>query len=120
MAKQVEEPKTAEWSRSQLYRGVAELALLLLLKDARRYGLELLDRLKAETGVEIADGTIYPLLHRLERQGLVAAEWVNDTPNGRPRKYYAATGAGRDRLEDMLADWRQLAAAFEKLAKGNP
>ncbi|HRC85263.1 MAG TPA: PadR family transcriptional regulator [Thermoanaerobaculia bacterium] len=105
--------------RSQLIKGLSEMALLCVLRGGPRYGLELLERLHEEAGLEVADGTIYPLLHRLERAGLVAADWRTDTDNGRPRKYYAPTPSGEAELATMLAEWRALRAKLDRLTDGD-
>ena len=110
-------PDSADAHRSQLYKGVTEVALLLLLKERAHYGLELLDRLN-RAAIDVADGTIYPVLHRLERQELIRSEWVTETPNGRPRRYYAPTSAGLTRLEEMLNEWRRLSASLSHLIEG--
>ena len=85
------------------------MALLALLRERPHYGLEILDRLAGEAGLQLADGTIYPLLHRLERAKLVRAEWrLEDEAGSRPRKYYALTPLGAAELNTMLDEWRRL------------
>lgn len=98
--------------RAQLLKGLAELALLSVLKGRPHYGLEILDRLRGEAGLGLAEGTIYPLLHRLERAGLTKAEWRIEAEGARPRKYYALTPKGRAELESQSADWRRISAAL--------
>lgn len=98
--------------RAQLLKGVAELALLSLLAERACYGLEILDRLRAGAGLDVAEGTIYPLLHRLERAGLVSAEWRLESEGTRPRKYYALTPAGVTELAAQSAEWRKLSAGL--------
>jgi PadR family transcriptional regulator PadR len=67
----------------------------------------MLDRLRSEAALPIAEGTIYPLLHRLERAGMVAAEW-RIHGSERPRKYYALTPAGVTERDVQLREWRRL------------
>jgi PadR family transcriptional regulator PadR len=110
--------RTPEQARAQLYKGLAELALLRLLQDASLYGLEILDRIRDEAGIDIASGTLYPLLHRLERQGLIASDWQLVDAASHPRKYYALTAAGRRELSIHLADWRALSARFHAFLDG--
>jgi PadR family transcriptional regulator PadR len=98
--------------QAQLLKGLGELALLSLLKDRSHYGLEILERLRAEAGVELAEGTIYPLLHRLAKSGLVEAEWRLDQPDARPRKYYALSKRGEAELAALLGEWRKLSGAL--------
>jgi PadR family transcriptional regulator, regulatory protein PadR len=98
--------------QAQLLKGLGELALLSMLKDRPHYGLEILERLRAEAGVELAAGTIYPLLHRLAKSGLVSAEWRLDQPDARPRKYYALSPRGEAELAALLGEWRKLSGAL--------
>lgn len=97
-----------EGRKTQLLKGLAELALLSLLRDAPLYGLEILDRLRSDAGLQLAEGAIYPLLHRLEKAGLTKAQWRIEEDAARPRKYYALTEQGRAELEAQLADWREI------------
>jgi PadR family transcriptional regulator, regulatory protein PadR len=76
---------TGKWE-VQLRKGSIELATLAVLWPGRLYGLEMLRRLEHCAGMIVAEGTIYPLLGRLERGGLIEAEWV-ETGLGHPRKY---------------------------------
>src|SRR3954469_16273436 len=81
--------------------------ILSILHDGESYGYALLQRVRALSGgtVEWTDGMLYPVLHRLEAQGHVAARWgVSET--GRRRKYYALRGAGRQALADQKEQWR--------------
>lgn len=101
-----------ESKRAQMLKGVAELALLSLLKDRAHFGLEILERLRRDAGVMLAEGAIYPLLHRLEKAGLTRAEWRLDDDGARPRKYYALTDTGRAELASQVADWRRLSQSL--------
>ena len=94
--------------QTQILKGLVELALLSLLEERPHYGLDILDRLRAEAGLGLAEGTVYPLLHRLERGGLTQAEWRLDDEGTHPRKYYALTKSGRAELVKQVAEWRQL------------
>ncbi len=100
--------------RAQLLKGLAELALMSLLDEAPRYGLEILDALRRDAGLALAEGTIYPLLHRLERAKLTRAEWRLDEAGARPRKYYALTKQGRTELARQLAEWKQVSTSLGK------
>jgi PadR family transcriptional regulator PadR len=100
--------------QSQVLKGLGELALLSLLQERAHYGLEILERLRSEAGVELAEGTIYPMLYRLEKSDRVRSEWQIDEAGARPRKYYAITGEGRRDLKTQVAEWRRLASALGK------
>ncbi|HEX8569062.1 MAG TPA: PadR family transcriptional regulator [Caulobacteraceae bacterium] len=105
------QPEDAQ-SSAQWVRAVSEVALLSILGERPHYGLEILDRLRSEAALQIAEGTIYPLLHRLERAGLVSAEWSISEAE-RPRKYYALTPAGARELEAQLREWGRLSRRLE-------
>jgi PadR family transcriptional regulator PadR len=98
----------------QLRKGCVELATLATLWSGRLYGLEMLRRLEYCSGLVVAEGTIYPLLARLERAGLIQAEWV-ETGLGHPRKYYTLTALGVRRAMEMSRLWSNFAASFEQL-----
>jgi PadR family transcriptional regulator, regulatory protein PadR len=100
--------KSPDSRRTQMYKGVLELALLSLLKDGAQYGLKILDALRDEAGLDLAEGTLYPLLHRLEKAGLIAAEWRLELAASHPRKYYGLTDAGASELSEQSAAWLDL------------
>jgi PadR family transcriptional regulator PadR len=97
--------------QEQLRRGTLELAVLLAIAPARRYGLEILRHLEFADLV-LAEGTIYPLLARLEKDGLLESEWV-EGEGPRPRKYYQLTPNGRARMKRMCAEFRAVAEGIE-------
>ncbi len=98
----------------QLRRGTLDLAILLSVASGPRYGLEIIQHLEAFTDLVVAEGTIYPILGRLTREGLLASTWVEgEAPH--PRKYYALTRTGGQRLHDMKAAWREYAAKIDRL-----
>ena len=88
----------------ELRRGTVVLACLALL-DEPRYGYSLLETLDA-AGVQVDGNTLYPLLRRLEKQGLLRSEW--NTEESRPRKFYRVTDQGRTVLDGMVAEWSVL------------
>jgi len=90
--------------REQLRRGGLDLAILLSVASGPRYGLEIIRYLEESTDLVVTEGTIYPILGRLTRDGLVSAEWVTgEGPH--PRKYYRLTDRGRRQLDEMLEHW---------------
>jgi PadR family transcriptional regulator PadR len=107
---------STERLRRELARGTVELAMLAVLGSRRRYGYELLTVLNDLTGgvPEIKEGTLYPLLHRLEDAGYIESTWETHerTP---PRKYYALTTAGRSQLATLRREWAQLVAGMDHL-----
>ena len=101
-----------DW-QEQLRRGTLELAVLLVIAPAPRYGLEILRHLEFADLV-LAEGTIYPLLARLEREGLLQARWV-EGEGPRPRKYYQLTPAGRTRMKKMSDEFRAVTAGIDRM-----
>ena len=102
----------------ELKRGSLELIVLHLLAPGEAYGYEIVAKLTAETNgaLEITDGTLYPVLYRLERGGFVAVRW--ETPErGVPRKYYRLTPAGHDELDRLTYEWTTFAKAMTRLLK---
>jgi PadR family transcriptional regulator, regulatory protein PadR len=95
----------------ELRRGVVVLATLSQLRSAR-YGYELRQAL-AEQGMPIEEGTLYPLLRRLEAQGLLRSEWKID--DGPPRRYYALNADGRKLLRKLTESWRGMNLAMDRL-----
>jgi len=111
------EERHTESRQAQLLKGLVELALLSLLDEGPRYGLEILDTLRHDAGLALAEGTIYPLLHRLEKAKLTRSEWRLDQEGARPRKYYALTARGTHELARKLSEWRQLNKSLEGFLK---
>lgn len=98
----------------QLRRGGLDLAILASVSSGPRYGLAIIQHLEAFTDLVVTEGTIYPILGRLTREGLLASSWVeNESPH--PRKYYRLTPAGGQRLAAMTAEWRTFADKIERL-----
>lgn len=102
--------------RRELARGTAELAVLSVLGAHRRYGYELLKVLQqaGEGALDVREGTLYPLLHRLEDAGHVTATWEAEG-RARPRKYYALTPEGRTYLALLHAEWSGLVDGMRRL-----
>ena len=95
----------------ELRRGVLILATLSQLKD-EKYGYDLISHL-AKQGLEIDQGTLYPLLRRLEAQGLLDSSWNVD--GSRPRRYYALNTTGKALLSELTNEWRGLTEVMERL-----
>lgn len=95
----------------ELRRGTVVLAALASLGEPR-YGYALLEHL-AQAGIEVEGNTLYPLLRRLEKQGLLTSQW--NTDESRPRKFYVLTTAGESALAELTGEWRGLTTALETL-----
>src|SRR5690348_5939691 len=94
---------------AQLRKGCLEMAILAAVWDARLYGLEILRALAERSKMDVAEGTVYPILARLKAEGLLQSEWV-EAEAGHPRKYYWLTVAGRRRLKEQAEAWTDFSA----------
>lgn len=99
----------------ELRRGVLVLAVLASLKDAH-YGYSLRQQLQ-DAGVDIDEGTLYPLIRRLADQGLLDSEWKQG--EGRERRYYQLSTLGAELLEQLTQEWISLNNAISPLLMGN-
>lgn len=99
----------------ELRRGALVLAVLTQLRQAQ-YGYSLRQAL-AQRGMAIEEGTLYPLLRRLEGQGLLASEWRIE--EGPPRRYYRLNNAGEALLAELTASWNSLAGTMAGLLQGD-
>lgn len=90
-----------------LLSGSTPLLILSLLKDGDKYGYEMAEELarRSDKTFELKEGTLYPLLHTLEKNGLVSS-YTKESTGGRIRKYYHLTEAGRGELEHKTQEWR--------------
>ncbi|WP_313818542.1 PadR family transcriptional regulator [Citricoccus sp.] len=102
--------------RQELRRGTLVVACLLACRTPR-YGYALLEYL-ASAGLDAEANTLYPLLRRLEGQGLLKAEWNTDEP--RPRKYYSLTEDGAGMADELRDEWTRLTASMATLWKESP
>ena len=100
-------------SRRDLLHGSLEVLVLSVLADGPQYGYAIQRKLRDAAGQDAKAGTLYPLLHRLEQDGLVNPTWEKTT--GRPRKWYTLSAAGRQRLTTQAADWQALIARLQSL-----
>lgn len=105
----------ASWS-TQLRKGIVELMILGLVEHDALYGYAIVRELKDRGGLVAGEGTVYPVLRRLESDGLVSAEWSDEGPAG-PRKYYRITDAGRAFLTRAWAEWDGLSEALQQLRR---
>ena len=89
-------------AKSQMRKGMLEYCVLLLLSKEASYANDIIGRLK-----QVVEGTLYPLLTRLKKDGLLSYEWREST-QGPPRKYYALTPEGRNFLLELDTAWNEL------------
>src|SRR6202034_2418629 len=91
---------------TQMRRGALEYCVLALLQKEERYGFDLVRALGEKDGLVTSEGTIYPLLSRLRRDGLVTASW-HESEQGPPRRYYQITRRGQEALELFVDQWQR-------------
>jgi PadR family transcriptional regulator PadR len=100
----------------ELKRGTLEMILLRLISDRAMYGYEIAAALERRGGslFKLKEGTLYPVLYRMERAGYIEARWET-LERGVPRKYYRLTRPGAKFLEARIAEWKDFSAAVERL-----
>jgi PadR family transcriptional regulator PadR len=101
---------------AQMRRGVVEYCVLALLGQRERYAVELVDVLTFH-GLIGGEGTVYPLLSRLRRQGLVETAW-QESGTGPPRRYYRLSVEGAAAVERFAEDWATLSGSVNKIIWG--
>ena len=94
---------------TQLRKGILELAILGCLSRGRHYGYSLVRTIAGQSEIDLTEGTIYPILGRLAKEGLVRSEWV-ESSQGPPRKYYTLTPKGEEAFHVLDEEFRKLAA----------
>jgi PadR family transcriptional regulator PadR len=102
---------------AQLRKGVLEYCVLAVLTEREHYGFELVRRLAEANGLVTSEGTIYPLLSRLKKDGHVTATW-RESAEGPPRKYYAITPQGSAVLDAFRVEWRHFRGVVDSVLGG--
>ena len=100
-----------ENNRTQMRRGVLEYSILLILACGDEYASSIIQKMK-DVNIIVAEGTIYPLLIRLKKLGLLTYRWEEST-QGPPRKYYMITNYGKEQLAGLDAAWDELAKGID-------
>jgi PadR family transcriptional regulator PadR len=98
---------------TQLRKGILELAVMGVLYHERHYGYSLVRVLSESGPISLKEGTVYPILARLDRDGLVRSEWV-ESDQGPPRKYYAITPAGRQLFDELSKEFDLLVSLVQR------
>lgn len=106
-------------NKLDLRTGSTAVMILRLLVDEPMYGYQMVKELQARSAgyFEMEQGTLYPALHRLEREGLVSSEW-KFVDEGPPRKYYYITDAGRTALRASAAQWADFSHSLLRVLDG--
>ena len=105
----------ARWQR-QLRKGLLQLLVLAVLDQGETYGYKLIAGLSKQLGADMAEGTIYPLLSRLQTEKLISAHW-QIMESGPARKNYRITAAGKQLLSAMQSHWLQVNKGIEKMKR---
>lgn len=100
----------------EILKGHLPVIVLGLLAEEPRHGYAIAEELRRRCGAafELGEGTLYPLLYRLESKGQIKSQWVKLT-NGKERRVYRITSSGRKMIADHEADWMRLADAFKSV-----
>lgn len=104
--------------RSQLLKGVLDMCLLALIAEEPSYGYEMVEKLQARGLSLVSEGSIYPLLSRLQKQKLVEGYMVASS-GGPPRKYYRVMEEGRKRLDEWATDWKHMSDGVNEILNGD-
>lgn len=99
---------------TQFKKGVLELCVLALLNKRDCYGYELVQSIS--TQIEISEGSVYPLLRRLNKEGYLTT-YLQESTEGPPRKYYKLTDRGRSHFANLYHEWQQFSEGVERILK---
>jgi PadR family transcriptional regulator PadR len=102
---------------AQMRRGTLQYCVLAMLATEERYAFDLVHALGQEDGMVTSEGTIYPLLSRLRRDGLVETTW-RESPSGPPRRYYRLTTSGRAALDGFAREWSRFRDGVDRFIEG--
>ncbi len=102
-----------KWT-AQVKKGILSFIVLNILQRDEYYGYELIEKIKRNTDIEIAEGTLYPLLNRLRKEELVSSKWV-EQESGIPRKYYSLTEDGKSALLEMKEFWAKINNSIKRI-----
>ena len=97
---------------AQMRRGTLQYCVLAVLRDRERYAFEIVQELAKVDGMVTSEGTIYPLLSRLRRDGLLDSNW-QESASGPPRRYYGLSLAGQAALDNFITQWTAFRGAVD-------
>ncbi|MDN3449734.1 PadR family transcriptional regulator [Planococcus sp. APC 3906] len=103
-------------SSSQMLKGILEGCLLAIIGKGETYGYEMIEKLELYGFTMISEGSIYPVLMRLQKEGLVDSV-MKESPSGPKRKYYTLTAAGKDEYQEFKARWQHMSQSVDRLLK---
>jgi PadR family transcriptional regulator PadR len=97
---------------TQFKKGVLELCVLVILDKKDCYGYEMVDEISKN--ISISEGTIYPLLKRMKKEGLVSS-YLKESSDGPPRKYYKLTESGKEKKDKLVGEWGKFSKGVNNL-----
>jgi len=104
--------------KKEIKRGNITLCILYLLEDEPMYGYQIISELRKRSDgyFDLKEGTIYPALYRLEKEGYVTSQWLqkDDRP---PRNYYQITSSGKEHMQETMAEWISMVNAIRKVVE---
>lgn len=103
--------------RKELKAGFVELSILIFLAGRDMYGYEISQAFESRSGgkIEVKEGTLYPILYRLEEKHIIESYWEAAEGRGKPRKYYRLTAAGQDYLKQFREEWLVVARFMDQI-----
>jgi PadR family transcriptional regulator PadR len=112
----MEECDMTPWE-TQLRKGLAELAVLAVIAREEAYGYRIVERLRGLDGLALSESTVYPILTRLAREGLLAVR-TEASPSGPTRRYYRLNEEGQRRLRDLAESWSRVSGSLTAMLEG--
>ena len=102
----------------ELLKGSTKMLILEMVKDENMYGYQMIKKLKEKSNnvFEFKEGTLYPILHSLEEEGLISSYW--DDTTGKKRKYYAITEKGKKQLKEKKEEWKIFSDGINQVLGG--
>ncbi len=102
----------------ELLKGSTKMLILEMVKDENMYGYQMIKKLKEKSNnvFEFKEGTLYPILHSLEEEGLISSYW--DDTTGKKRKYYAITIKGKKSLKEKNGEWKIFSESVNRVIGG--
>lgn len=106
---------------SQMKKGVLDMLVLKLLENDEKYGYQIISELKEKSNGRfvLKEGTLYPILYRLEDDKMVESKWSEAVGKKVPRKYYVITDEGRKALQEIVRLWEEISDSVDMIMEGN-
>lgn len=104
-------------SSTQMLKGVLEGCLLAVISEGEAYGYEMIEKLNRYGITMVSEGSMYPLLIRMQKEELLQSE-MKDSPSGPRRKYYTLTKKGEQKLKEFMERWAELSQSVNRLLEG--